>query len=369
MITRLIDVAEQCVSKIRKDEKTPVSLQLGFWESSKKKYLERVAAKIKGLKVEVVNDSTILLQLERDKTKASALVTFLDPYVLENVQEKFPIEHSNVALVVIAGKRGEREALTKILYKIGMRRGWLKQGFIRNLDELVKYHELGFELLSLVYELRIYGGRVFTAAGTANFWPKGVESIKEALEEYLLPIEKARGYYIFIKSLRFRLMKDKTSLGIYAIDRWGRISIAPRSDVNAVLRILPGIAESILENYMEYALHYSVRVDKVKGFTVYYLEKATSIYFSAVEPGSNFFNTIKLMVGKPTIWNNRLIILPIEIGNPRLVARVIDEHSGMAVTLTATYNGIRLVPAPGSTDIDAEMIDLILSIFRNLISE
>ncbi len=365
MTARLIDVAKQCVAKIRKDEKNPVSLQLRFWESSKKKYLEKVATRIRGLKVEVVDDSTILLHLERDKTKATALVTLLDLYMLE----KFPIKHTNVALVVIAGKRAEREALAKILYKIGMRRGWLKQSFIRNLDELIKYHGLGFELLSLVYELRMYRGRIFTAAGTANFWPKGVESIKEALEEYLLPIEEARGYYIFIKSLRFRIIEGKTSLGIYAIDRWGRISIAPRSDVNTALRILPRIAESILRNYMEYALHYSVRVDKVKLFTAYYLEKATSLYFSAVEPGPNFFNTIKLMIGKPTIWNNRLIILPIEIGNPRLVTRIIDKYSGMAVTLIATYNGIRLLPAPGSTDIDAEMIDLVLSMFRNLINE
>ena len=362
----LADIAKLYIARLRKDENIPVSLQLRFWETWKKEKfnenISRITSRVRGLTVNIIDKATIILSLKRNGKRASALVKSVKPYIAETLP-------TDVYLVVIVGKRDEREVLAKVLHRIGMRRGWLKQVFVKKLDEIVISHRLKFELLSLVYELRMYKGRVFTAAGTANFWPRGVESIKEALEEYLLPIEKTRGYYIFIKSLRFRILKDGKNVGTYSVDRWGRITIGPRSDVDTILKILSSIIENILNNYIEYRLHYSVRVNRVKSFTAYYLEKANSIYLSAIEPGSEFFNTVKLMVGKPSIWNNKLIILPVEVGNPRLTARIIDKHSGMAVTLIATYNGIRLVPAPGSIGIDAEMIDHILAMFRNLVSE
>lgn len=362
----IVSVARLSIIGVRRDENVPVSLQLRFWDAwRREKFNEgiaRIKRRVSGLSVNVVDESTLLFNLVRGGVKATALVKSLEPYIARSLP-------ANVYLVVIAGKREERETLTKVLHRLGMRRGWLKQVFIKKLDEVIVSNRLKFELLSLVYELRMYKGRIFTAAGTANFWPKGVESIKEALEEYLLPIERARGYYIFIKSLRFRLIKDGIGVGTYSVDRWGRITIAPRSDVDVILRILPIIAESILNNYIEYKLHYTVRVNRVRSYTTYYLEKASSIYLSAVDPGPHFFNAVKLMVGKPTIWNNRLIILPVEVGNPRLVSRIIDKQTGMGVTLIATYNGIRLLPAPGSVGIDAEMIDGVLAMFRNLVNE
>ena len=364
-----ISFVKLVIEKVRGDAKTPISLQLRFWDTQKrerfKENISKVAARIKGLIVDVIDESTISLRLERDGVKASALVVSAEPYVAKD----FPVERAKVVLVVIAGKRDEREMLAKILHRVGMRKGWLKQVFIKKLDEFLLAHGLGFELLSLVYELRMYKGRIFTAVGTANFWPKGVESIKEALEEYLLPIERARGYYIFIKSLRFRLIKGGKSVGAYSVDRWGRITLAPRSDIDAILEVLPTIAENILNNYIEYKLYYAVRVNRVRSYTAYYLERASSIYLSAVNPGPDFFNTVKFIVGKPTIWNNKLIILPVEVGNPRLVSRIIDKQTGDGLTLIATYNGIRLLPAPGSAGIDAEIIDGVLEMFRNLVSE
>ena len=366
MNNNIINVARLSIAGLRKDEALPVSIQFRFWDAWRRERfneeIARIRHRVRGLSVDVVDQSTLLLNLIRGGVKAIALVKSIKPYIAKSLPD-------NVYLIVIVGKRDERETLTKILHRLGMRRGWLKQVFIKKLDEVITSNRLKFELLSLVYELRMYKGRIFTAAGTANFWPKGVESIKEALEEYLLPIERARGYYIFIKSLRFRLIKDSVGVGTYSVDRWGRITIAPRSDVDVILGILPTIAESILNNYTEYKLHYTVRVNRVRSYTTYYLEKASSIYLSAVDPGPDFFNAVKLMVGKPTIWNNRLIILPVEVGNPRLVSRIIDKRTGMGVTLIATYNGIRLLPAPGSVGIDAEIIDDVLAMFRNLVSE
>ena len=362
----IADIARKSVTVVRKDEDIPVSLQLRFWEQWKrerfKENLSKITARVRSLTAEIIDDSTVIMNLERGSERASALVKSIMPHIAT----EFP---ADVYLVVIAGKRGERETLAKALYRLGVRRGWLKQVFVKRLDEIIVDRGLGFELLSLVYELRMYRGRIFTAAGTANFWPKGVESIKEALEEYLLPIEEARGYYIFIKSLRFRLLKDSRSIGTYSVDRWGRITIAPHSDLNVILNVFPDIVDNILKNYVEYRLQYSVRVDKVGAYTAYYLEKASSIYLNALEPGVDFFNTVKLIVGKPGVLDNRLIILPIELGNPRLTTRIIDKQSGMAVTLIATHSGIRLLPAPGSTGVDAEMVDQVLAMFRNLVSE
>ena len=117
---------------------------------------------------------------------------------------------------------------------------------------------------------------------------------------------------------------------------------------------------------------YNVREDKIKAYTTYYLEQANAIFLRALEPGPGFLDVVKLMVGKPTILEidgTKLVVLPIEKGNPRLVSRIIDKANGMAVTLVATYSGIRLLPAPGSLKVDAEMIDHVLAIFRNLVSE
>jgi len=366
MSTSIVDVVRSSIARLRRDESIPVSIQLRFWSTWKKErfeeYISRVKRRVRGLTVDVADGSTIMLRLERDGERAAALIRSIKSYVAEDLP-------TDVCLVVIVGKREERETLAKVLHKIGVRRGWLKQSFVKKLDEIILSNGMEFELLSLVYELRMYKGRIFTAAGTANFWPRGVESIKEALEEYLLPIEKARGYYIFIKSLRFRVIKDGKGVGTYSVDRWGRITIAQRSDVNTILVLFPVIVRNILNNYIEYALHYNVRVDKVEGYTAYYLESANSIYLSASDPGPDFFNAVKLMVSRPAILNNKLIILPIEIGNPRLVSRIIDKETGMSVTLIATYDGIRLLPAPGSAGIDAEMIDKVLTMFRNLVSE
>ena len=366
MFAKLTNIAEQGVARIREDPRLPVSLQLLFWDTWKKGRLEetisRLISRYRGLKVERIDESSMILRLYRE-SPATALVVSVKQYI-----EGFLLEDTDIVLVVTAGKIYERMTLSNILSKLGMRRGWVSQQFIKSLDETMKRHKMLFEIISLVYELRMYRGRIFTAAGTANFWPKGVASIKEALEEYLLPIEKVRGYYIFIKSLRLRVLR-KNRIGTYIIDRQGRVVLGPRSDVDVILPLLPEIINNILENYVKYRLQYSVRVDKGAKYVAYYLERANSIYLDAVEPGPEFFNTVKLLIGKPRVWNNRLLILPIEIGNPRLVSRIIDKQTGMALTLIATYNGIRLLPAPGSTRIDAEMIDHVLEMFRSLISE
>ncbi len=366
VIDNLAGIVGKSVAIIRKDRDTPVMLQLRFWDPHKKDMFEenflRVKSQVKGLSREIVDEYTIMLYLNDTNRRAAALVR----YIGTHVDIGFP---NNVYLIAITGKREEREKLSKVLYRLGLRRGWLKQVFVKNLDEIIINRGLKFELLSLVYELRMYRDRLFIAAGTANFWPKGVESIKDALEEYLLPIEEARGYYIFVKSLRFRLQRDSRRIGIYSVDRWGRLIIGPHSNMNEVLDLFQEISTNIIDNYMEYKLQYNVRVDRVGAYTAYYLEKASSIYLNAVQPGPYFFNTAKLLVGKPRIWDNKLIILPVKVGNPRLTTRVIDKRNGMAVTLIVTYEGIKLIPAPGSDTVDAEMMDNVLAMFRNLISE
>jgi len=361
----LVSVIKQEIENLPIKESLPLSIQLRFWDSSKKGDLGERLSKLKGITIIAKNDLALTFCYETDKIKIHGKIIRIKPFIKETLPHNVtPI------ILIIVGKYNEREHLSKRLSGIGLRRGWLKQKFLRDLDKIVGLNGWNFELLSLVYELRIYHERIFTAAGTANFWPKGVETVKEALEEYLLPIEKTRGYYIFIKSLRFKVSEDKKPLGIYTLDRWGRITLTSYSNLNVVLNILPKILEAIVSNYLEYTLRYSVSEEKVRGgYTAYYLERAESIYFSALNPGSEFFNTVKVILGKPGMWNNNVIILPIEVGNPRIVSRIIDRRNGMAVTLVATYNGIRVVPAPGSSSIDAEMIDTILSMFRNLVSE
>ncbi len=327
--------------------------------------------RVKGIKIEQVSKRVLEVILQHNKKELKAHIIMLKP-----VKGGTAGNSVQPVLAITSGKRDDRERVFRVLAKLGLRRGWLRQRIVKSFDNLITSLGLSFELQSLVYELRMYTephsgrqSRVFIAAGTANFWPKGVASISEALEEYLLPIEKARGYYIFIKSLRFRVLREGKPLGLYSVDRWGKVTLARKADIGVAIDMIKEIIGQVVKSYLEYTVGYHVGIGRSKGATAYILEEAKSIYLEAVEPGPGFFETVKLYLAKPGIWENKLIILPIEVGNPRIVSRVIERRSGAAVTLIATYQGIRLVPAPGSYKVDAEIVDAILSMFRSLLSE
>ena len=255
-----------------------------------------------------------------------------------------------------------------------IRRGWVRQKTIRNIDKFIE--DFQFELQSFVYELRMYipvsdTGRksVFIAAGTANFYPKGVSSIREALEEFLSPIKDTKGYYIFIKSIRFRLYKNNKNLGTYGLNRNGGVILDPNASLLPAKIILQRIFTNILKNYMEYTIGYKVSVVSSAKVRAYLLRELTEVYLSALEPGRDFFTSMKLYLGKPTIWGKTLAIIPIEVGNPRIVSQIIDRTTGNSVIVVATFEGIRILPAPGYFHIDAETIDNIVKMLRNFVSD
>ena len=312
------------------------------------------------------NKKFLIKLMTKENEETRGLLVFLDheDLVINRISDRFTL-----VLAILIGNREKREVLSKALSRLGMRRGWIKQRFMRSIDDIVKREGLSFELLSLVYELRKYKETFFKAAGTANFWPKGVSSIKDALEEYLYPMAKATGYYVFLKSLQFKATNRGKLVGRYIVDRRGKLVLAQGSDEVFAAKIYNAIFNDIITNFVEHMIEYKVSVIRKAAVSMYSLEKATSIFLEAIEPGSMFFEAAKSLLGKPMIWESKLLILPIEIGNPRLVSRVIDKRTGYAVTTIATYNGLRILPAPGSPVVDSELIDIVLSLFHGLIKE
>jgi len=322
-------------------------------------------------KVEVATLSSLqgrLIEIEKKKKKYRAVLVTLEDKLPLFTKEEFLGDVVPV-LAIFAGDRDSRKAVSKILSRLGVYRGWLRQKFVKSIDDLIRQRGLDFEVLTLVYELRMYKGIMFKAGGTANFWPKGVSSIKEALEEYLHPITKVSGYYIFIKSIQFKVKYDAYTLGRYIIDRWGRLTLAPGANLEPAAELLAEIVNNAVRNYLEYTLGYRVSEISKKSIRLYFLENVKSIFIEAVSPGPIFFENVKTFLKEPALWGKDLLIFPVEIGNPRLVSMIIDKRTGSAVTLIVTYNGIRLLPSPGSRNVEPEFIDRILSMFQSLIRE
>ena len=169
-LTSLVKLVREGIEQVRSDIKVPVAFQLRFLEEAKSKkfievfmrYMHRDSFKVD------VSDSAIFVRFMKDRVTSHALLVPVNKYIAEIA----PMKGTNVFLIIVSGNYDIRKKLLSSLYKSGMRRGWLKQSFIKHLDELVRSYGLRFELLSFVYELRRYKGKLFRAAGTANFWPR-----------------------------------------------------------------------------------------------------------------------------------------------------------------------------------------------------
>ena len=75
------------------------------------------------------------------------------------------------------------------------------------------------------------------------------------------------------------------------------------------------------------------------------------------------------MLLKQAAQERKMIILPIEVGNPRYVSTIIDKKTGSAAIITITYQGLRLTPAPGTQKVSTELVDSILTMFQGLLME
>jgi len=325
---------------------------------------------IKDLNIEVVEPGKIfLLRLRRDNVDIHAILVLLEKQLEDELKPLGILEKAIPTFIMTYGDRKQRRAIDKILSKIGLYRGWLRQSFIKEFDEHIRKCDYDFELGSLVYELRMYKEVWFIAGGTANFWPRGVKTLEEALKEFLLPLSRASGYYVFIKSLQFKIARHGKELGTYIVDRWARVTALPKADKNVAIELFNIIAKNALENYIEHAIGYHISISSARSMTLYSLEAAKDVFLEASDPGPSFFDAVKSVLGVPHVENKRLVMIPIYSGNPRIVTRVIDKKTGAAADVTATYSGIRITPALGSPAVSPELVDSIVYIFQSLLKE
>lgn len=348
-----------------KPSKDNITFQLRYWKKDRKDEILQKKIKPWGITITNPAPNLHLLVVKRGEKICKAAIITLGP---EHIPNYDLFEHATPVLTITACKRPEREMLSKTLTKLGIHRGWIKQRLIRSIHEIAEEKNLNFELLTLVYELRMYKGMLFRAAGTANFWPKGVSSVEEAIQEYLLPFAEKTDFYIFIKSIQFKIRREETKIGRYTVDRWGRITAAPGSNIDFALNMLDVITEQMIENYIAYRIGYKVSTVTKKNLILYSLEDAKTVWLEAKIPGATFFKTAKMLL-KQAAQERKMIILPIEVGNPRYVSTIIDKKTGSAAIITITYQGLRLTPAPGTQKVSTELVDSILTMFQGLLME
>ena len=347
-------------------EDTALSLQLRFWDAEKLNKVLKKEIRIRDVDITELPFKNFLIDIKEEEKKCRVVVM---PLNLEKYLANVVFENIIPVLTITTCKHPKRVMVSKIMSKMGAYRGWIRQAFIRNIHRIVEERDMEFELISMVYELRIYRGTLFRAVGTANFWPKGVSSVKEAIREYLPSNAEKTKYYVFIKSIQFKVMKNGIYKGRYTVDRWGRITIIPHSEKDIAIDILQILIQRIIKNYITYKIGYSVSTITKKYMTLYFLEKAKSIFLAAKTPGPYFFNIAKMILDESTKKSKKMIILPIERGNPRFVSMVISRNTGTAAIITITYSGLSIIPAPGSKFVETELIDYLLTMFQGLIKE
>lgn len=337
-----------------------LSIQVRFWPIKAREVIT-ISGGLRNLVLKRDNGYYVLY---KDSQRLLAYIKELKEIPKEIRREIGLFSKAIPVVVLIPGKKEKRIRALRALHKIGLRRGYLRQYFMKNLDQALREKGYNVEIRSLVYELRSYErkGRIFRVGGTASFWPKGVETLAQVIDR----LGYTEDYYMFVKSIRFMLYKDFLGFGEFVVDRWGRITVLHSKDHTILDYLFTLVLQEIINSYITYSAGYKQRIRKGKIITVYSIENFKGLYVEAISPGKIFFDIAKTLLNKAQKIND-LIILPIELGNPRIVTRIIQQKTGYVAEVIATYNGLTILPAPGNPHVDAELVNSILELFSGLL--
>ena len=370
-LTEAVDKALDLLQISKIPKKMPFSLQLRFVSRTT---LEKMRTErgffASEMNIEWINDT-----IARLRPRLRRYIVNIYLVLLDNTSDHYYIP----AIVAFSGPRETRRSTLYRLYKVGISSGWIPQRIFKEyidtaVEKASKAVHARSELMSMVYRVVSYTGmRRLTVGGTANFWPKGISELKEAIEKYIAPVYCLGEHYVLISSLRYKLTTPIIDLGTYSITRRGLITIEshPRPSVSRAfsLTLATELFPLILSNYKAKQVGYRIVEERYARLTLYGITDSKNLFLNAIDPGKDFYENAKLIALNPQIHNPNLIAVPIEIGNPRTEVYIMDKKTGEIATITVSYKGIMISSIIGDKDLSPGFLDQIQRLFEGLYRE
>ncbi len=270
-------------------------------------------------------------------------------------------------ILIIHGESDLRNRFRSVSKYFGLRRGWVSQYFLRNrLDHVIRGEKLRANLISLGYELR-----AFTKEGwvkreaTSTFRPKGFISISDAIRER----EAAEKQYVFVTNLYFSLVTEGgIVLGNYIVTHKAEVGVLGANPLPA-LKIFTAVLGEAVRNYYRYTVRQRTEVRETRSIKTYSVVEVKEVFLKARNPGSDFFNAVVSFYTSGRPLEDNQVVIPIKVGNPVFVVKVIDKAVPAAAVLIISYKGIRITPVPGVNMIPPAFVEKVIRQLQAYLAE